>query len=194
MRVFRWIPSEPFLEAFWNGLKTGLLRLFGAKIGKGVVIRSSCEVYYPWNLEIGDHCWVGYGTNLYNLVPIRLGNNVCVSQESFLCTGSHDATDPYMGLIVGEIEIRDGAWVCASCFVQPGVIIGEGSVIAPGSVVTADVPPMKICGGIPCKPMQDRKLRDIPLGTGGGVRKGKTLVPPEEIKGKPLAEVLRRTE
>lgn len=110
MLLFRLIPSEPmgFLP-FFNGLKASLLRLFGAKIGKGLVIRSTSEIYYPWNLEIGDHVWIGYGTNIYTLVKIRIGNHVAISHNVFLCTGSHDISDPYMGLIVGEIHIGDGA-------------------------------------------------------------------------------------
>ena len=181
MPLFRLTPNEPYLESFWNDVKCSLLRCFGATIGEGVVIRSTCEVYYPWNLEIADHAWIGYGSNLYSLVRIKIGSNACVSQNAFLCTGSHDPTDPYMGLIVGDIVVGEGAWVAASSFIHPGVTIGAGAVIAAGSVVTEDMPPMTICGGVPCKPIRRRELRDILPGVGGGLKKNKTLSRPAEI-------------
>ena len=86
-----------------------------------------------------------------------------------------------MGLIVGEIIVGNGAWVCAFSFILPGVTIGNGSVVAVGSVVTEDTPPMMICGGIPCNPIKKREIRDIPPGKGGGIKKGKKLIPPGEI-------------
>lgn len=157
MPLLKRLPCETYFEPWFNGIKIRLLRLFGAKIGKGLVIRS-CEIYYPWNLEIGNNVWIGYEANLYNLVPIRLGNNTCVSQRAFLCTGSHDVTEPAFGLIVGEIELKDGAWVAAGCFVGPGVTLHEGAVAAAGSVVVKDLPAMTICGGNPCKPIKPRVI------------------------------------
>ncbi len=180
MLLVKILPCEPYLESFFNSLKCSLLRLFGARVGKGVVIRS-CEIYYPWNLEIGDHAWIGYGVNLYTLVGIKIGKHACVSQNAFLCTGSHDPTDPYLGLVVGKITVGDGAWICASACVLPGVSIGNGTVVAGGSVVTEDLPSMMICGGVPCKPIKKRELRDLLPGKGGGIKKGKKLIPPEEI-------------
>ena len=175
MPLLRILPCEPYFERFFNDLKCSLLRLFGAKVGKGVVIRS-CKIYYPWNLEIHDHAWIGYGANLYNLVRIKIGKHACISQDVFFCTGSHDATDPYMGLIVGEIIVGDGAWVCASAFILPGITIGNGSVVGVGSVATEDTPPMMICAGNPCKPIKPREIKNIPPGKGGGVKKDKKLI------------------
>ena len=181
MRLFRWIPNEPYLDRFWNEIKCSILRLFGATVGEGVVIRSSCEIYYPWNLDIGDYAWIGYGANLYSLVRIKIGDNACVSQNAFLCTGSHDTSDPYMGLIVGEIILGDGAWVCANSFILPGVTVGAGAVVAVGSVVTEDIPPWMIAGGVPCKPIKERVLRDLQPGAGGGLKRGPEITPPHKL-------------
>lgn len=119
----------------FNAVKIGLLKLFGAKIGRRVVIRA-CEIYYPWNLEIGNNVAIGYEANLYTLVPIRIGNNVTVSQRAFLCTGSHDPADPHIGLIVGEIILKDGVWAGAGTFICPGVTLNHGAIAAAASVVT----------------------------------------------------------
>lgn len=156
--LLKHLPCEAWFEPVLNAFKVWLLRRFGADIGKGCVIRA-CEIYYPWNLTMGDHVWIGYEANLYSLVPIRLGNHTVVSQRAFLCTGSHDATDPAFGLIVGEIILKDGAWVGAGCFIHPGVTLHEGAIAGAGSVVTRDLPPMTICAGNPCRPVKPRVLK-----------------------------------
>lgn len=159
MPLLKHLPCETYFGGFFNNIKVGLLRLFGAKIGRNLVIRA-CEIYYPWNLVIGDNVWIGYEANLYNLVPIRLGNNTCVSQRAFLCTGSHDVSEPHFGLIVGEIVLKDAAWVAASVFVGPGVTLHEGAVAAAGSVVVKDIPAMTIAGGNPAKPIKERVIEE----------------------------------
>lgn len=156
--ILRILPCETGLEKWINQFKIFMLRLFGAKIGKNCVIRS-CDIHFPWNLIIGDHVWIGYNANLYSLAKIRIGNNVCVSQNAFLCTGTHDAEDPGFGLKIGEITLKDGSWICANCFVGPGVIVNEGAVAGAGSVVLKDLPPMMICAGNPCLPVKKRILR-----------------------------------
>jgi len=161
MPLLKWLPCETYGERFFNGLKIWLLRRFGAKVGRGVVVRS-CEVYYPWNLEIGDNVWIGYEANLYSLVPIHLGNNTVVSQRVFLCTGGHDVGEVGFGLVVGEITLKDASWVSANCFVGPGVTLHEGAVAAAGSVVVKDLPAMTICGGNPCKPIKPRVIAKTP--------------------------------
>lgn len=156
--LLKHLPCEVWGERYLNGLKVWLLRRFGARVGRHCVIRA-CEVYYPWNVELGDHVWIGYEANLYSLVPIRLGNHTVVSQRAFLCTGSHDVRDPSFGLLVGEIVLKDGAWVGAGCFVCPGVTLHEGAVAGAGSVVTKDLPAMTICAGNPCNPRGPREIR-----------------------------------
>lgn len=182
--ICRLLPSETVGDQFFNALRLYILRLFGAKIGKGVVLRNTCEILYPWKLEIGDYVWIGYGSNLYTLVPIRLKSHSCISQNAYLCTGSHDVTDPYMGLIVGEIVIEKGAWVGANSFVHPGINVGREAVVAAGSIVTKDVPPQTIVGGNPARHVKERVLRPLRPGEGGGVKQGSVLIPPTEFTNK----------
>lgn len=141
-----------------HGPRCALLRLFGAKIGKQVVIRPSARFTYPWKVEIGDYSWVGEDVTFYSLAPIRLGQHCVVSQKSYLCTGSHDPSDPRFALMTAPIVIENGAWVATDCFIAPGVRIGANALIAARSSVFKDMPAQQICMGSPCRPKQKRVI------------------------------------
>ncbi|MCC9599939.1 WcaF family extracellular polysaccharide biosynthesis acetyltransferase [Stieleria sp. JC731] len=139
-----------------NALKRFILRTFGAKLGEGIVIKPRVNIHFPWKLTIGDHCWIGEEVFILNFEPIQLGNNVCLSQRSFLCGGNHDFRDPTFSYRNGPITIHDGAWVGAQCFVGPNVAIEQYAVIVAGSVVTSDLPGSMICRGNPCQAIKPR--------------------------------------
>jgi putative colanic acid biosynthesis acetyltransferase WcaF len=142
-----------------SGLKIALLRVFGAKIGKGCVLKPSINVKSPWFLEIGDHCWIGERAWLDTLFPIKIGSHVCVSQDVYLCTGNHDWTDSSFGLIQGSICIEDGAWIGARATVLPGACIASHAVIAGGSVLSKGTEPYTIYAGNPAVPIRKRIFR-----------------------------------
>ena len=139
--------------------KIFFLRLFGAVIGTGVLIKPNINIKYPWNLEIGNYSWVGENAWLDSLAPIKIGNNACISQGAYLCTGNHDWTDPAFGLIVKPIIIEDGAWVGARASVHPGVTVASHSIITAGSVITKDTEPYMIYSGNPAVKVKERKIR-----------------------------------
>lgn len=141
-----------------HGPRRLLLRLFGAKIGQGVVIRPSARFTYPWNVEIGDHSWVGDGVTFYSLDRIRIGSHAVISQNSYLCTGSHAVQDPQFRLQVAPINVGNGAWVASDCFVAPGVTIGANTVVGARSTVLKDLPPGYLCYGTPCLPKTPRRM------------------------------------
>ena len=118
-----------------SALKVAVLRLFGARVGKGVVIRSRVNITFPWKLAIGDHVWLGDEVLILSLERVRIGSNVCVSQRAFLCTGSHDFDKDTFDLIVNPIEIGDGCWVGAQAFVGPGAVLPAGTRVKAGEVV-----------------------------------------------------------
>ena len=151
---FRFSP-KPF--HFWRGF---LLRLFGAKIGRGVHVYPAVKIWAPWNLELADECGIASGAILYSQGKIRIGYRVIISQGTHICTGTHDYTKSGHPLITAPIIIGDRAWLAAEVFVHPGVTIGEGSVIGARSVVTKDMPAWMVCAGHPCKPLKERKLTD----------------------------------
>jgi len=132
-------------------VKVAALRAFGAKVGKGVVIRSRVEISFPWRLELGDFVWIGNDVTLLSLAAIRIGSHCCLSQRAFLCSGSHDFRKTTFDLVVNPIVVNDGCWIAANSFVAPGVTFGSGSMCAAYSVVVKDVEPMTIVGGNPAK-------------------------------------------
>jgi putative colanic acid biosynthesis acetyltransferase WcaF len=139
--------------------KICVLRLFGAKIGKGVVLKPGINVKYPWNLEVGDYSWIGENAWLDSLAPIKIGNHACISQGAYLCTGNHDWSDPVFGLIVKPIIVEDGAWVGARTTILPGVIVATHSVVVAGSVVVKDTEPYIIYAGNPAVAVKTREIR-----------------------------------
>ena len=128
-----------------------ILRIFGAKIGERVVIRSRVNITFPWRVEIADHVWIGDEVIILSLAPVRIGSHSCVSQRAFLCTGSHDFSKDSFDLITREIEIGESCWIGAQSFVGPGVSVGDGSRCLAGAVVVKDVANDQVVGGVPAK-------------------------------------------
>lgn len=142
------------------GWRRWLLRLFGAKIGKGAVIRPSVRVTYPWKLTVGDHCMIGDDVDLYTLGEIQIGDCAVISQRSYICTGSHDYTSPTFDIYASKIVIEPEAWLAADVFVAPGVRIGYGAVVGARSAVFHDVSPGTICVGTPARVVGTRTMQD----------------------------------
>uniref|UniRef100_Q01XK0 Transferase hexapeptide repeat containing protein n=1 Tax=Solibacter usitatus (strain Ellin6076) TaxID=234267 RepID=Q01XK0_SOLUE len=152
----------PILRSCWvpsYSVRRQVLRLFGAKIGCGVVIKPGVRVKYPWFLEIGDHSWIGEDVWIDNLALVQIGANVCLSQGAYLCTGNHDWSDPAFGLIVQPIVIHAGAWVGAKTIVGPGAVIGLQAIATAGSVVTGNLDPDTIYSGNPAVARKARVIR-----------------------------------
>lgn len=151
---------NPVLVSY--GLKTKILRAFGAKIGKNVLIKPGLHVKYPWHLVVGDNVWLGERAWIDNFVPVTIGDNACVSQGAYLCTGNHDWSDPGMGLVVKPIAVEPGAWVGAFARVGPGVTVGEEAIVALGSVLLSDAEPRGVYRGNPAVRIRERTIRDTP--------------------------------
>ena len=152
--LFRWSPQ------FMYGWRRFLLRLFGAKIGKNVIIRPTAKITFPWKIKIGDYSWIGDDVVLYSLGEIEIGNNVVISQRSYICTGSHDYTKIDFPIFAKKIAIEDEVWLATDVFVAPGVKIGKGTIVGARSSVFKDLPPGKVCIGNPAKPIKDRKVEE----------------------------------
>jgi putative colanic acid biosynthesis acetyltransferase WcaF len=142
----------------WNGFRCALLRLFGAQIGVGVLIRPTARFTYPWKVAIGDYSWIGDDVVFYSLDRIEIGQHCVISQKSYLCTGSHDLRDATFRLKTAPIRVGNGAWIATDCFVAPGVQIGANAVIGARSSVFQNMPAQQICWGTPCRP---RYLREV---------------------------------
>ena len=148
----------------FSGLKVRVLRLFGASVGVGVVLKPAINIKYPWRLRIGSHTWVGENVWLDNLDQITIGSHCCISQGAFLLCGSHDYTSTSFGLITQPIVLEDGAWVGAKAIVCPGVTMGSHSVLAAGSTATDSLAAYAIYQGNPATKKRERKLGDVSIG------------------------------
>src|SRR5208282_5928694 len=145
-----------------SSVKRAVLQLFGARVGRGVVIKPRVNIHLPWKLVVGDFSWIGEEVFILNFEPVTIGAHCCISQRAFLCTGNHDYRQADMPYRNQPIVVEDGAWVGAQTFVAPGVTICTEAVITAGSVVTKSQPPQMVCGGNPCAPIQKRWV-DTPL-------------------------------
>ena len=150
--LFAWSPQ------FMYGWRRWLLRCFGARVGFNVLIRPSAEFTYPWKIAIGDRSWIGDRVVLYSLGNIRIGSDVVVSQNSYLCAGTHDYSVPSFDISGPPIIIGDEVWLAADVFVGPGTTIGRGAVVGARSSVFHDLPPMMVCRGNPAGPVRDRRV------------------------------------
>ncbi len=137
-----------------SAIKVATLRFFGAKIGKGVVIRSRANISFPWRITLGDHVWIGDDVTILSLDHIMIGSHVCLSQRAFLCTGSHDFKSANFELVTKPIMIEDHCWIAATAFIGPGVTLGKGSLAAAGAVITKDFPPESKIGGNPARSLR----------------------------------------
>lgn len=135
-----------------------LLRIFGAQLGAGVVIKSGVRIKFPWRLRVGDHAWIGENVWIDNLAMVSLGSHACLSQGVYLCTGSHDWSSAHFDLVTRPITIADHAWVAAMAKISPGVTCGEGAVLALGSVAAQDLAPWTIYMGVPAQPVRSRQI------------------------------------
>lgn len=152
IKVLFFLSALPYTSNF----KVFVLRLFGAKIGTGLVIKPRVNIHFPWKLEIGNHVWIGEETFLLNFEKLTIGNNVCISQRAFLCGGNHDYKVSSMPYRNGIITLQDGCWIGASSFIGPNVIIGTDTVISANSVVTKSLSENGIYSGNPIQLIKNR--------------------------------------
>ncbi|WP_290756530.1 MULTISPECIES: putative colanic acid biosynthesis acetyltransferase [unclassified Exiguobacterium] len=153
--IFLWwfIQGTVFKYSLHNmyGWRRFLLRIFGAKIGKNVKVRSSAKFTYPWKISIGDYSWVGDEATLYSLDKIIIGNNCVVSQKAYLCTGSHDYSSKTFDLITSPIIVEDFSWISTDVFIHPGVTVKRNSIVGARSNLTKNTKENSVNIGNPAK-------------------------------------------
>jgi putative colanic acid biosynthesis acetyltransferase WcaF len=142
----------------FSGFRVSLLRVFGAQVGEGVIIKPGVRVKNPWRLSVGNDCWIGEDCWIDNIGDVIISDDVCVSQGAYLCTGNHDWSDTSFGLIVKPIRLERGSWVGARALIAPGVSLGQCAVAAAGSVVQKSVPAFEIHSGNPAAFVRRRKF------------------------------------
>jgi putative colanic acid biosynthesis acetyltransferase WcaF len=154
-----WVLASSLFFASWipgSRPRVAVLRLFGADVGTGVVIKPRVKIKFPWKLKVGDHSWIGEDVWIDNLASVHVGNHCCISQGAYLCTGSHDWSKDTFDLKVGAITLQDGVWIAARAVVAPGVTAGAGAVLGLGSVATGDLAPSTVYLGAPAREIRKR--------------------------------------
>lgn len=141
----------------FSSVIVGILRIFGAKIGKDVRIKPGIYIHYPWRLSVGNHSWLAE-CRIENLAQVTIENNVCVSQKAMLLTGNHNYKSVNFDLITKPIILEEGCWIGANATVCPGIIVKSHAVLTVGSIATKDLEPYCIYQGNPAVKMKDRVI------------------------------------
>jgi putative colanic acid biosynthesis acetyltransferase WcaF len=141
-------------------LKVALLRLFGARVGQGVVIKPRVNVKYPWRLAIGDHAWIGEAAWIDSLAQVTIGADTCLSQGCVIETGNHDWSRPGFDLVVKPVVLEEGAWAAVGSLLLPGSRLASHAVLGAGSVLSGDTEPYGVYVGIPAVKVKERRVSD----------------------------------
>ena len=160
-RLLWYMVSIVFFQSSWNifsGSRIFWLKLFGTKVGKGVVIKPKVTIKYPWKLIIGNNCWIGECVWIDNLDIVTIEDNVCLSQGAFLLCGNHNYKKVTVDVMIAPIYLEEGSWVGARSIVTPGVRLHSHSVLSVGSVATSNLEAYSIYSGNPAKKIPSRDI------------------------------------
>ncbi|MGQ1890677.1 WcaF family extracellular polysaccharide biosynthesis acetyltransferase [Thermophagus sp. OGC60D27] len=151
-----------FLNPFFpfSGLKRRMLRFFGAKIGKGVVIKPRVNIKYPWRLTVGDYTWLGEEVWIDNLAQVNIGAHCCLSQGAMILCGNHDFSKTTFDLMVGPIVLEDGVWIGAKSIVTGKTTCLSHSVLAVNSVAGGKLEAYGVYRGNPAEKVKQREIKN----------------------------------
>lgn len=157
--MIAWLMLARFTPPPLHGWRRTVLRLFGAKIGRGARVHASVSIWHPGNLDLGEFALIGPGVRLYNQGNIAIGARTVVSQRAHLCASTHDVNDPHFQLVLKPVRIGARCWIAAEAFVGPGVTMHDRSVLAARGALFADAETDAIYSGNPAKFLRKRQLR-----------------------------------
>jgi len=150
--ILRWIGHIPI-----HCCRHVFYRLAGVKIGKGSTIHMWANFFQPKNISIGDDTIVGDHAFLDGRAKLTIGNHVNIASSVMIYNSEHDLSKEDFSAIEEPVEIGDYVFIGPRAIILPGVKIGRGAIVAAGAVVTSDVPEFTIVGGVPAKPIGERK-------------------------------------
>ena len=134
------------------------LRWFGARVERPAGIRPSVRILHPWLLTLGRWSILADGVTIYNPGPVRIGDHTVLSQDVYVCAGTHDYTKPHLPLLRPPVVIGSGVWIGAGAFIGPGTTIGDNAVVGARAVVVKDVPAGVVVAGNPAKFVKSRSM------------------------------------
>jgi putative colanic acid biosynthesis acetyltransferase WcaF len=141
-----------------HGWRRFWLRAFGAKMTPTSCTKASTRVRHPWLFTMAEFSAIAEDVTIYNLGPVSIGAHTVISQDAYVCAGSHDYTKAHLPLTRPSITIGSGVWVCAGAFIGPGVKVGDNAVVGARAVVTSDVPAGMIAAGNPARSIKQRRM------------------------------------
>ncbi|PLK27030.1 putative colanic acid biosynthesis acetyltransferase [Novosphingobium sp. TH158] len=154
-----WLVLARFTPPPLHGWRRLVLRMFGARVGKGARVHASVAIWWPGNLELGEYALVGPGARIYNQGHIAIGARSVISQRAHLCASTHDIHDPDFQLVFRPIAIGKQCWVAAEAFVGPGVTMGDRAVLGARGVLFEDAEADGVYSGNPARLIKQRNLR-----------------------------------
>lgn len=143
-----WLPT--------HAMRVAGMRLFGAKIGPDVALGRGVRVLEPWRFTVGAHSMIGRKAYLDARGGLTIGSNCNISDDAAIWTAEHDVQSPDFVMTVAPVTVGDRAWLAYRSVVLPGVVIGEGAVVANAAVVTRDVAAFSLVAGVPAKEIGKR--------------------------------------
>lgn len=144
------IPSRHFRRWFYEAL--------GMKMGNGTILCRRVEILLPMGINLSNNVSIGWFAELDGRGGITVDHDTNISSHVKLITGSHDINHPEFIADFLPIHIGHHVWIGTGATVLQGVKIGDGAVVASGAVVTKDVPPNVIVGGVPAKIIGHRNV------------------------------------
>lgn len=152
LHLFCYIPS--------HHVRRFILRLAGAKIGKGSSIHLGCRFFSLKKIKIGEDSIIGEGIFMDGRAPLTIGNHVDIASQVMIYNSEHDINSEDFFAKVSPVAIEDYVFIGPRAMILPGVVIGKGAVVGAGAVVTKDVDDFAIVGGVPAAVIGERKIRD----------------------------------
>ncbi len=147
---------NPLVTSYW--IKRSLLRLFGSKLGRGLVIKQGVSIKFPWRLNIGEHVWMGENVWIENQADVTIGSHSCLSQGACLLTGNHNHKKEGFDLLLEPIDLENGVWIGARAVVCPGVRCETHAILTVNSVATHDLEAYSIYQGNPATKVKERNI------------------------------------
>lgn len=147
-----YVPSHTF--------RNQVYRLAGVDLPRTSSLHWRARFFCPEGLAIGEHCTLGNDAFFDAREGIRIGDCVNIAGEVRIYTREHDIDDPWFGETGGPVVIEDYAYIGTRVTIMPGIRVGHGAVVASGAVVTRDVAPYMLVGGVPARPIRERS-RDL---------------------------------
>lgn len=156
LMFLRWVGHIPF-----HLVRLFFYRLSGMRVGYGSRIHMWVNFFKPDNIEIGEDTIIGDHVFLDGRAKLKIGNHVDIASSVLIYNSQHDIHSEDFHAVEKEVIVEDYVFIGPRVIILPGVKIGKGSVVGAGAVVTDDVGPFQIVGGIPGKVIGERKVKNL---------------------------------